>query len=69
MRLVREMQITPDRYYLETCMHQTLGENYGYSNYMPNVWIYGQLAPRDDNDMKIYEFKVPAPPIGVMTYK
>ena len=27
-----------------------LGENYGYSNYMPNVWIYGQLAPRDNND-------------------
>ena len=50
MRLVREMQIRPDRYYLETCMHQTLGKNYGYSNYMPNVWIYGQLAPREDND-------------------
>ena len=31
-------------------MHQTLGENYGYSNYMPNVWIYGQLAHRNDND-------------------
>ena len=38
MRLVRETQIRPDRYYLEMCMHQTLGENYGYSNYMPNVW-------------------------------
>ena len=50
MRLVREMQIRPDRYYLETCMHQTLGKNYSYSNYMPNVCIYGQLAPRDNND-------------------
>ena len=25
-RIVREMQIKPDRYYLETCMHQTLSE-------------------------------------------
>ena len=29
MRVVREMQIRPDRYYLETCMCQTLGKNYG----------------------------------------
>ena len=50
MRVVRETQIKPDRYYLETSMHQTLGENYGFSNYMPNVWIYGQLPPQDDND-------------------
>ena len=50
MKLVREMQIKPDRYYLETVMHQTLGKNYGFSNYMPNVWIYGQLPPRDNND-------------------
>ena len=50
MKLVREMQIKPDRYYLEMAMHQTLGKNYGYSNYMPNVWIYGQLPPQDNND-------------------
>ena len=49
MRIVREMQIRPDRYYLETRMHQTLGQNYGYGNYMPNICIYGQLAPRNDN--------------------
>ena len=49
MRLVRETQIRPDRYYLEMCMHQTLGKNYGYSN----VWIYEQLAPRDDNDKNL----------------
>ena len=50
MRVVREMQIRPDRYYLETCMHQTLGKNYGYGDHMPNVCIYGQLPPRDNND-------------------
>ena len=50
MRVVREMQMRPDRYYLETCMHQTLGKNYGYSDNMPNVWIYGQLPPRDVNE-------------------
>ena len=60
MRLVREMQITPDRYYLETCMHQTLGKNYGYSNYMPNVCIYGQLAPRDDYNKNL-QIQSPCP--------
>ena len=50
MKVVREMQIKPDSYYLETCMHQPLGENYGFSNYMPNVWVYGQLPPQDNND-------------------
>ena len=60
MRLVREMQITPDRYYLETCMHHTLNENYGYSNFMPNVWIYGQLPPRDNNDENL-QIQSPCP--------
>ena len=69
MRLVREMQIRPDRYYLEMAMHQTLGmkimviviicQMYGYmDSYHPKTIM-----------MKIYEFKVPAPPTGVMTYK
>ena len=60
MRLVTEMQIRPDRYYLEMTMHQTLGENYGYSNYMPNVWIYGQLPPRDNNDENL-QIQSPCP--------
>ena len=50
MKVVREMQIKPDRYYLEMVMNQTLGKNYGFSNYMPNVWVYGQLPPQDNND-------------------
>ena len=45
MKVVREMQIKPDSYYLETIMHQPLGENYGFNNYMPNVLVYGQLPP------------------------
>ena len=50
MRVVRETQIRPDRYYLETCMHQTLGNNYGHGDHMPNICIYGQIPPRDNND-------------------
>ena len=50
MKIVREMQIKPDKYYLETVMHQTLGENYAFNNYMPNVLVYGQLPPEDNND-------------------
>ena len=50
MKVVREMQIKPDSYYLETIKHQPLGENYGFNNYMPNVLVYGQLPPQDNND-------------------
>ena len=44
------MQLKPDRYYLEMVMHQTLGENYVFNNYMPNVLVYGQLPPQDNNN-------------------
>ena len=50
MKIVRESQIKPDKYYLETVMHQTLGKNYGYSDHMPNVRVYGQLPPQGNND-------------------
>ena len=50
MKVVRETQIKPDKYYLETVMHQTLGENYAFNDYMPNVLVYGQLPPQDNND-------------------
>ena len=50
MRVVRETRIRPDRYYLETCRHQTLGENYAFGDHMPNICIYGQIPPRDNND-------------------
>ena len=48
MRVVREMQIKPDSYYLETCMHQTLSENYGHNGHAPKVWVYG--LPQDNNE-------------------
>ena len=48
MRVVREMQIKPDSYYLETCMNQTLSENYGHNDHAPKVWVYG--PPQDDNE-------------------
>ena len=41
-------------------MHQTLGKNYGYSSYMPNVWIYGQLPPQDNNDKNL-QIQSPCP--------
>ena len=68
MRLVREMQIRPDRYYLETCMHQT------YAKIMVMIIIWQMYVCMDNYHletimMKIHEFKAPAPPIGVMIYK
>ena len=50
MKVVRETQIKPDKYYLETLIHQTLCKNYAFNNYMPNVLVYGQLPPQDNND-------------------
>ena len=48
MSIVRETQIKPDRYYLETCMHQTLSENYGHNDHAPTVWVH--TPPQDDNE-------------------
>ena len=50
MKVVREMQIKSDKFYLENAMHQTLCEYHGFNNYMPNVLEYGQLPPQDNND-------------------
>ena len=50
MKIVREMQIKPDRYYLETFMHQTLCENYGFNSYMPKVMVIEQLPSQDNNE-------------------
>ena len=49
MKIVREMQIKPDRYYLETVMYQTLCKNYAFNNYMPKLTVYEQLPPQDNN--------------------
>ena len=48
MRIVREMQIKPDRYYLETCMCQTLSENYGHNDHAPKIRVH--TPPQDDNE-------------------
>ena len=48
MRIVRETQIKPDCYYLETCMHQTLTENYGHNDHAPKIWVH--TPPQDDNE-------------------
>ena len=48
MRVVRGMQIKPDSYYLETCMCQTLSENYGHNDHAPKVWVHG--PPQDNNE-------------------
>ena len=48
MRIIRETQIKPDRYYLETCMHQTLSENYGHYDHAPKIRIH--TPPQDHNE-------------------
>ena len=51
MRIVREIQIKPDSYYLETFMCQPLSKNYGHNDHMPKVWVYG--LPQDNNDKSL----------------
>ena len=48
MRIVRETQIKPDRYYLETCMRQTLSENYGHYDHAPKIRVH--TPPQDHNE-------------------
>ena len=48
MRIVRETQIKPDRYYLETCMCQTLSENYGHNDHAPKIRVH--TPPQDHNE-------------------
>ena len=54
MRIVREMQIKPDHYYLETCMHQTLSENYGHHDHAPNIWVHTPPQDNDEEDLQIH---------------
>ena len=50
MKIVRETQIKPDRYYLETVMHQFLYKNYALNSYIPKITVIGQQPPQENND-------------------
>ena len=52
MKIVRETQIEPNRYYLETVMHQSLYENFASNSYTPKVTVIEQQAPQENNDEK-----------------
>ena len=48
MRIVREMQIQPNAYYLEATMCQTLGNNFGINSYQPKLTVIEQENPQDE---------------------
>ena len=50
MKIVMETQIKPDRYSLETVIHQSLCENYALNSYIPKVSVIGPLPPQENND-------------------
>ena len=50
MKIVRETQIKPDKFYLENAMHQSLCENYAFNSYIPKVTVIEQLPPQENND-------------------
>ena len=50
MKIVRETQIEPNRYYLETVMHQSLYDNFAANSYQPKVTVVEQQTPQEDND-------------------
>ena len=50
MKVVRETQIKPDKFYLENAMHQSLYKNYAFNSYMPKVTVIEQLPPQENND-------------------
>ena len=49
MRIVREMQIEPNRYYLETIMNQTLCNNFDMNCHWPKVTVVEQQMPQEDD--------------------
>ena len=49
LRIVREMQIEPNLYYLETIMNQTLCNNFAANSHRPKVTVVEQKMPQDDD--------------------
>ena len=49
MRIVREMQIEPNGYYLETIVNQTLCDNFAMNCHRPKVTVVEQKVPQDDD--------------------
>ena len=52
MRRVREMQIEPNSYYLETIMNQSLYDNFAANCHGPKVTVIEQKAPQEDDTNK-----------------
>ena len=50
MKIVRETQIEPNRYYLETVMNKSLYDNFAVNSYTPKVTVVEQQTPQEDND-------------------
>ena len=50
MKTVRETQIEPNRYYLETVMSQSLYDNFAANSYRPKVTVVEQQIPQEVND-------------------
>ena len=48
VRIVREMQIEPNLYYLETIMNQSLVNNFAANCHQPKVTVIEQNMPQDD---------------------
>ena len=48
MRIVREMKIQLNVYYLETTMRQTLGNNFGINCYRPKLTVIEQKDTQDE---------------------
>ena len=50
MKIIRETQIEPNRYYLETIMNQSLYNNFAVNTYQPKVAVIEQQTLQEDND-------------------
>ena len=50
MRIVRETQIEPNRYYLETIMNQSLYDNFATNSHQPKVTVVEQQTPQEDDN-------------------
>ena len=52
MRIVRETQIEPNRYYLETIMNQFIYDNFAANSHQPKITVVEQQTPQEDDNNK-----------------
>ena len=69
MRIVRETQIEPNRYYLETIMNQSLYDNFATNSHRPKITVVEQQTLQEDYNNRQTEVHVPLTGVTTSTWQ